>query len=166
MEFAINILEVKFKNLKKMTKHDLYSQALKYLIITTVVLMILIGAKSITGIYIPIHIVSAENNDLNFNAGDALILTSYERDEIKVNDVIVFNYVDIPTAHRIIGMYEIHGKLKLFTKGKFWLDTDHVVGKVMGHVPYVGMATKLIKDYIQELIWVVIFSSFASKSYK
>ena len=121
--------------------------------------MILTGAKSITGLYFPIHIVSAENNDLNFNAGDALILTSYERDEIKVNDVIVFNYVDIPAVHRIIGMYEIHGKLKLFTKGQLWLDADHVAGKVMGHVPYVGMVTKLIKYYIQELIWVVIFSS-------
>ena len=107
----MNNLEVRFKNLKKMTKHDLYSQALKYLIITAAVLMILIGAKSITGLYFPIHIVSAENRDINFNAGDALILTNCGGDEIKVNDVIVFNYVDIPTAHRIIGMYEIHGKL-------------------------------------------------------
>ena len=103
---------------------------------------------------------------LSFNAGDALILTSYEGDEIKVNDVIVFNYFDISAVHRIIGMYEIHGKLKLFTKGELWLAADHVTGKVMGHVPYVGMATKLIKDYIQELIWVVIFSSLYSKSYK
>ena len=35
----------------------------------------------------------------------------------------------------------------LYAKGQDWLHRDHVIGKAVGYIPYVGMATILMNDY-------------------
>ena len=99
-----------------------------------------------------------------FARGDLLFLTLGD-DPIRMNDITVFKIDgrDIPIVHRVIKVHESEGKTLVLTKGdnnpvddrglyargQKWLEKRHIIGRVKGHVPYVGMVTIIMNDYPQ-----------------
>ncbi|KAI8141413.1 SEC11-like 1 [Fennellomyces sp. T-0311] len=100
-----------------------------------------------------------------FDRGDLLVLSLPPNDPVDVNDICVFKLPgrDVPIVHRVIKLHDdvATGKQYLLTKGdnnprddrglydykQMWINREHVVGKVKGFVPYVGMLTILMNDY-------------------
>jgi signal peptidase len=101
-----------------------------------------------------------------FARGDLLVLTWWE-EPVRVNDIVVFKIDDrpIPIVHRASKVHEdIKGKRGyfltkgdnnnvddrgLYAPGQSWIQRRHIMGRVLAHVPYVGMVTILMNDYPQ-----------------
>ncbi|RUS28114.1 hypothetical protein BC938DRAFT_482297 [Jimgerdemannia flammicorona] len=102
-----------------------------------------------------------------FYRGDLLFLNMPTSESIKVGDICVFKIPgrDVPIVHRVVKLHDEYktGKQFLLTKGdnnqvddrglynqgQMWIHRDHVVGKVRGFLPYIGMVTILMNDYPQ-----------------
>ncbi|KAK2079951.1 hypothetical protein QBZ16_002346 [Prototheca wickerhamii] len=85
---------------------------------------------------------------------------------LDVGDVVVFNTGgrDIPIVHRIIKVHERQGNAShvdmltkgdnnwgddrtLYPRGMKWLNREHIQGRVVGYVPYLGQVTIIMNDY-------------------
>nr|CAG8474463.1 14190_t:CDS:2 [Entrophospora candida] len=98
--------------------------------------------------------------------GDLLFLTM-PKEPVKVGDIVVFKIQgrEVPIVHRVI---KLHNKAQsdkqyiltkgdnnqvddrgLYNKNQFWIHKEHLVGKVTGFLPYVGMITIVMNDYPQ-----------------
>ncbi|KAI9302470.1 signal peptidase I [Cunninghamella echinulata] len=128
----------------------------------------------------PIMVVLGASMDPAINRGDLLVLTLLQNEPIEINDVCVFKLSgrETPIVHRVV---KLHGDIKagkqyLLTKGdsnlsddrllynddQMWISEEHIIGKVKGFVPYVGMVTIIMNDY-PSIKYVVlgIFGLFA-----
>ena len=114
----------------------------------------------------PIVVVLSESMEPAFQRGDLLVLALWD-DPIRVNDITVFKIEgrEIPIVHRIVKVHEDPETNKyyyltkgdnnhwddrgLYNQGQDWIQKKDIVGRVMAHVPYVGMMTILMNDYPQ-----------------
>eukprot|EP01087_Luapelamoeba_hula_P010843 TRINITY_DN2890_c0_g1_i1.p1 TRINITY_DN2890_c0_g1~~TRINITY_DN2890_c0_g1_i1.p1 ORF type:complete len:123 (+),score=17.14 TRINITY_DN2890_c0_g1_i1:368-736(+) len=98
-----------------------------------------------------------------FYRGDLLFLTMSD-DQFHVGKIIVFKLDErpIPIVHRVVKVHEKpDGSVELLTKGdnnpvddrglyptgQLWLNRHHVIGRVKGYLPYVGMVTIIMTSY-------------------
>jgi len=100
--------------------------------------ILVIGSKSMTG---------------SINKGDAVIFESYENQEIKEGQIIIFDYNGIQTVHRVIEIKKVNGRLKYFTKGDAnknqddgYITTKDIHGIVKLKVKYIGYPTIWIRN--------------------
>eukprot|EP00887_Chlorella_sp_A99_P007335 scaffold2.g7335.t1 len=85
---------------------------------------------------------------------------------VQAGDIVVFNTDkrEIPIVHRIIKVHERAGNASrvdiltkgdnnwgddrsLYPKGQLWLNRGHIMGKVVGFLPYVGRVTIIMNDF-------------------
>ncbi|KAJ3115222.1 Signal peptidase complex catalytic subunit S11C [Phlyctochytrium bullatum] len=140
--------------------------------------MIWKGLTVVTNSESPIVVVLSESMEPAFHRGDLLFLSLGE-EAIKVGDICVFKIENkpVPIVHRVL---EVHnrdndGKQFLLTKGdhnhvddrglynphQMWINKEHVVGKVRGFLPYVGMITIILNDYPQlKVLLLVVLGLF------
>ncbi len=45
----------------------------------------------------------------------------------------------------------------LYNPGQFWVSKEDLMGRVLGHLPYLGMVTILINDYPQLKVALIVF---------
>lgn len=103
-----------------------------------------------------------------FVRGDLLFLAMTPA-PLKVGDIAVYKIKGqaIPIVHRVLEVHETllqlirNGKIKLLTKGdhnpvddrglynrgQLWIEPEDVMGRVYGHIPYLGMITIILNDY-------------------
>ncbi|EGF84301.1 hypothetical protein BATDEDRAFT_85317 [Batrachochytrium dendrobatidis JAM81] len=114
----------------------------------------------------PIVVVLSESMEPSFQRGDLLVLSMFS-DPIRVGDICVYKIKgkDIPIVHRVLELHESQTSNKtliltkgdynpvddrgLYNRGQLWIEPEDVVGRVVGHIPYMGMLTIILNDYPQ-----------------
>lgn len=62
-------------------------------------------------------VVGSESMTGTLNKGDAVIFERYDDQIIKEGQVIIFNYNDIQTIHRVVDIRKVNGEYRYYTKG-------------------------------------------------
>ncbi|SAM08192.1 hypothetical protein [Absidia glauca] len=154
-----------FAELKRMNARQVALQVLNILTILASALMIWKALALALNNESPIVVVLSGSMEPAFHRGDLLVLSLPKNEPIQVNDICVFKLPErpVPIVHRVIKLHDDAetGKQYLLTKGdnndgddrklydyrQMWIHQEHIVGKVRGFVPYVGMVTILMNDY-------------------
>uniref|UniRef100_A0A6B2G9S3 Signal peptidase complex catalytic subunit SEC11 n=1 Tax=Myxobolus squamalis TaxID=59785 RepID=A0A6B2G9S3_MYXSQ len=130
----------------------------------------------------PIVVVLSGSMEPAFHRGDLLFINHNWSEPVKAGHITVFKIVqkEIPIVHRTIIRHEQDEKSwKILTKGdnnnvhdrglynpgQNWVTPDHVMGRIRGTAPLVGMMTIIMNDYPPVkyallsimTIWVIIF---------
>ncbi|KAG9306869.1 hypothetical protein G9A89_002538 [Geosiphon pyriformis] len=158
--------------LRRMTKRQLATQILNFVMIISSALMVWKGLALYTNSESPIVVVLSGSMEPAFYRGDLLFLGMPD-EPVRVGDICVFKIPgrEVPIVHRVIKLHDERdtGKQFILTKGdnnqvddrglynpgQLWIHKEDIVGKVSGFLPYVGMVTILMNDYPQ-LKWVLI----------
>jgi signal peptidase len=139
-------------------------QLLAFATIVSTAYMIWKGLGVLMGTESPIVVVLSESMSPAFERGDILFLRN-NSSPIRSGDIVVFSVSgrDIPIVHRVLDVHEsrttgeisiltkgdnnsIHDR-GLYAKGQLWLKNSDVSGRVIGCLPYLGMATIILNDY-------------------
>ncbi|KAI8883861.1 SEC11-like protein C, partial [Backusella circina FSU 941] len=154
-----------FGELKRMNMRQVALQILNILTIGASALMIWKALAVVTNTESPIVVVLSGSMEPAFHRGDLLFLTLPRNEQININDICVFKLPErpIPIVHRVIKLHEDTATKKeyILTKGdnnalddrglydrrQMWIHKEHVVGKVKGFLPYVGMITIVMNDF-------------------
>lgn len=95
--------------------------------------MLVVGSRSMTG---------------TINKGDAIIYEKYDKQEIQKGQIIIFNYNDFQTIHRVVNIKEVNNEIRYYTKGDAnkELDDDYITDKEINglvklRVKYIGYPT-------------------------
>ncbi|XP_048227606.1 signal peptidase complex catalytic subunit SEC11C-like isoform X1 [Ricinus communis] len=93
-----------------------------------------------------------------FQRGDILFL-HMSKDPIRIGEIVVFNIdgCDIPIVHRVIEVHERKDTrdADILTKdddrvfyayGQYWLKSQHIMGRAVGFLPYVGWVTIVMTE--------------------
>ncbi|CAO3639898.1 unnamed protein product [Cunninghamella blakesleeana] len=152
-----------FGELKRMNARQVALQVLNILTVLASALMIWKSLALALNNESPIVVVLSGSMEPAFHRGDLLILQ--QNKPVQINDICVFKLPgrEVPIVHRVIKLHDDAktGKQYLLTKGdnntgddrllydrrQMWIHEDHIVGKVRGFVPYVGMVTIIMNDY-------------------
>ncbi|KAL2916882.1 Signal peptidase complex catalytic subunit [Polyrhizophydium stewartii] len=140
-------------------------QVLTFLLFVASALFTWRGLGLLLNLDTPVVVVISESMEPAFQRGDLLVLSMWSR-PISVGDICVYKRRSdpsgIPIVHRIVHTHKgPNGKRMMLTKGdnnpgndrglydagQQWLEEDDIVGRVAGHLPYVGMFTILLNDY-------------------
>ncbi|WPT16783.1 Signal peptidase complex catalytic subunit SEC11C [Picochlorum sp. SENEW3] len=155
-----------FSEIRNQPKRQMVQQAISLAMIITSALMIWKGLIVITKSESPIVVVLSGSMEPGFARGDILFLNQ-PRGAVHTGDIVVYNtnHRDIPIVHRIIKVHhhsldnttdaDILTKgdnnygddVSLYPRGMSWLNKTHVMGRVVGFLPYVGRATIIMNDY-------------------
>ncbi|GAB5592339.1 Signal peptidase complex catalytic subunit [Umbelopsis nana] len=156
-----------FEELRRLNKRQVALQVLNILMVLTSAMMIWKGLALVTNSESPIVVVLSGSMEPAFHRGDLLLLTNPASVPVQVGDICVFQipHRDIPIVHRVIKLHDDAktGKQYLLTKGdnnniddrglynarQMWIHKEHVVGRVKGFLPHVGIVTILMNDYPQ-----------------
>ncbi|KAJ8654700.1 signal peptidase I [Lichtheimia ornata] len=154
-----------FAELRRMNARQVALQVLNILTVISTALMIWKALGLTLNTESPIVVVLSGSMEPGFHRGDLLVLSMPSQDPVDVNDICVFKLPgrDVPIVHRVIKLHDdaVTKKQYLLTKGdnnarddrglydprQMWIHREHVVGKVKGFVPYVGMLTIMMNDY-------------------
>ncbi|KAK9813690.1 hypothetical protein WJX73_003835 [Symbiochloris irregularis] len=132
-------------------------------LIVTSALMIWKTLILVTGSESPVVVVLSGSMEPGFYRGDILFLNMGTA-PVRAGEVVVFSLDgrDIPIVHRVIKVHEkSHEDLDILTKGdanygddralynpgQKWLQQEHIMGRVIGYLPYVGQVTIIMNDY-------------------
>uniref|UniRef100_A0A7C8ZZ15 Signal peptidase complex catalytic subunit SEC11 n=1 Tax=Opuntia streptacantha TaxID=393608 RepID=A0A7C8ZZ15_OPUST len=118
----------------------------------------------ITACESPVVVVLTGSMEPGFRRGDVLFL-NMKASPIQSGEIVVFKIEgkEIPIVHRVITAHRRHNasEINLLTKGdsnylddswgiyadgQEWLEQHHVMGRVMGYLPYVGWATIVMTE--------------------
>jgi len=100
--------------------------------------IIVVGSGSMTG---------------TLNKGDAVIFEKYDNQQIEEGQVIIFNYNDIQTIHRVVDIQKVNGEYRYYTKGdankrndeEYRTDAD-IYALVELRVKYIGYPTLWVRE--------------------
>lgn len=127
-------------------KHVIYITAT---ITITVLLIMLVSCKFTYGILA----IGSGSMTGSINKGDAIVYKSYDNDDLRVGNVIVFDRNDIYTVHRIIAIENVNGVNHYFTKGDAnqnmdsgYVISNDIIGVYKFRIKYVGYPTLWIRD--------------------
>lgn len=100
--------------------------------------ILVVGSSSMTG---------------SLNKGDAIIYESYDNQMIQKGHVLLFNYNDVQTIHRVVEIKEVNGQIRYYTKGdsNLSLDDDYrtkkdIIGISRIRLKYIGYPTLLLRE--------------------
>ncbi|KAK1425428.1 hypothetical protein QVD17_20780 [Tagetes erecta] len=141
-----------------------FTQLVTMGMVMTSALMIWKGLMCITGSEAPIVVVLSGSMEPGFKRGDILFM-SMSKDPIRAGDILAFNVDghEIPIVHRAIEVHERQntGEVDVLTKGdnnnfgddmflyaqdQMWLNQDHITGRAVGFLPYVGWVTIILTE--------------------
>ena len=100
--------------------------------------IIVIGSGSMTG---------------TIDKGDAVLYERYDGANIKKGQVIIFNYGNIKTIHRIVEIRKVNGEIHYYTKGdanksndEGYITKNSIIGLVRYKIKYIGKPTLWFRD--------------------
>ncbi|KNA12360.1 hypothetical protein SOVF_126540 [Spinacia oleracea] len=119
----------------------------------------------VTGSKYPVVVVVSGSMEPGIQRGDVLFLITVRNRPIRSGDIVVFKIEgkDIPIVHRVIKVHRQHDSntFSLLTKGdanlwddsdgiyadgQLWLEDHHIIGRVIGYLPYFGWATIIMGE--------------------
>ncbi|KAG6599407.1 signal peptidase complex catalytic subunit SEC11C-like [Cucurbita moschata] len=151
------------ESFKSIKIRKVLSQAVSFGLIVSMASMIWKGLMCWTGSESPVVVVLSESMEPGFARGDILFLHMNE-DPIRAGEIVVYKIEGqvIPIVHRVIKVHETRdtGEVYILTKGdnnefddillyakdQLWLERQHLMGKAIGFLPYVGYATIIMTD--------------------
>ncbi|KAK9717289.1 Signal peptidase complex catalytic subunit [Basidiobolus ranarum] len=152
--------------LRRMSVRQLTIQVLNVMMVVSSALMVWKGMGIWANSESPIVVVLSGSMEPAFYRGDLLFL-SMSQEPVRVGDITVFKIKgrDIPIVHRVLKVHEEkdNGNTLILTKGdnnpvddrglynrgQYWIAPEDIIGRVKGHMPYLGMVTILMNDYPQ-----------------
>ncbi len=161
---------------RKFNARTLFQQVINLALVVSSALVIWKLLIVYTKCQSPIVVVLSGSMEPGFYRGDLLFLSNLieRNDPIKIGDIVVFQLHgrDIPIVHRVLRLHQSSNYqdedtsapakfLKILTKGdnnqiddrglyiegQEWLDESHIMGRVKGMLPYMGMITIIMNDY-------------------
>lgn len=100
-----------------------------------------------------LFVIKTESMTGELNVGDAVIYESYEDQEIRVGEVIVFRRGETVTIHRVIEIKQVNGEARYYTKGDAndspdlgYVVESEIVGIPTVKLPYVGYPTLWVRE--------------------
>lgn len=153
-----------FATLRRMNIRQYLTQGVQLGLIVTSALMIWKSLMLITGSESPVVVVLSGSMEPGFQRGDILFL-NLGTSPIRTGEIVVFNIAgrDIPIVHRVIKVHEHRSDdavdiltkgdnnygddRALYAPGQDWLNKEHIMGRAVGFLPYVGMVTIVMNDY-------------------
>lgn len=126
-------------------------------------LMIWKGLMCITGSESPVVVVLSGSMEPGFRRGDILFLHMGNA-PVRAGEIVVFHIDgrDIPIVHRVIKVHQDRdtGEVEVLTKGdnnygddrllyaqgQMWLNRQHIMGRAVGFLPYVGWVTIIMTE--------------------
>ena len=104
--------------------------------------IIVIGSDSMTG---------------TINKGDAVIFKKYNNELIDEGQVIIFEYNNIKTVHRVVNRKSVNGEIRYITKGDSnkkedggYRKSDNIRGIVKIRIKYIGLPTLWFRSLFGE----------------
>ncbi|KAJ9140968.1 hypothetical protein P3X46_031556 [Hevea brasiliensis] len=152
------------------------SQAVTLGMIVSSALIIWKTLMCITGSESPVVVVLSESMEPGFKRGDILFL-HMNKDPIRTGEIVVFNVEgrDIPIVHRVIEVHERQDTRDvdiltkgdnnkqddrlLYSHGQHWLKPQHILGRAVGFLPYVGWVTIVMTE--KPLVKYILISALA-----
>ncbi|KAK3004033.1 hypothetical protein RJ639_019941 [Escallonia herrerae] len=140
------------------------TQAINLGVIITHALMLWKLWICLSGSGSPVVVVLTGSMEPGFRKGDVLFL--YLNDSpIRSGEIVVFQVEgrDIPIVHRAIMVHQrrngdefniltkgdnnsVDDRHGIYADGQLWLERNHIIGRVMGYLPYVGWATIIMTE--------------------
>ncbi|XP_042422475.1 signal peptidase complex catalytic subunit SEC11A-like isoform X5 [Zingiber officinale] len=117
----------------------------------------------VTGTESPVVVVLSGSMEPGFQRGDILFL-NMGKEPIRAGEIVVFNFnrSEIPIVHRVIELHERQDTREisiltkgdnndendrvLYAKGHLWLQKQHIMGRAIGFLPYVGWITIVLTE--------------------
>jgi signal peptidase I len=100
-----------------------------------------------------IIVVGSESMTGTINKGDAVVFEKYTNQEIKNGQVIIFNYNNIQTIHRVVEVQRINGEYRYYTQGdankrkdEDYRTKEDIYALVDLKVKYIGYPTLLVRE--------------------
>lgn len=119
------------------------------LLVIAALLVMLISCQFRYGIIV----VGSESMTGTLNKGDAVIFEKYTNQEIEEGQVIIFNYNDIQTIHRVVDIQKVNGEYRYYTKGdankrddEGYRTDDDIYALVRLRVKYIGYPTLWVRE--------------------
>lgn len=128
-------------------KREIIGTSILLLIMTSFIMLIscqfrygilVIGSKSMTG---------------TLNMGDSVIFEKYKEQDIKLGQIVVFDYNGLQTIHRVIDIKEVNGESRYYTKGDAnkindvgYITDEKIYGLVKLKVKYIGYPTIYVRS--------------------
>ena len=120
-----------------------------FLIVLSALLVMLISCQFKYGIIV----VGSESMTGTLNVGDAVIFEKYENQEIQIGQVIIFDYNNIQTIHRVIDVQRVNGEYRYYTQGDAnsrkdddYRTKEDIYALVDLRVKYIGYPTLWVRD--------------------
>uniref|UniRef100_A0A0D6R6T3 Signal peptidase complex catalytic subunit SEC11 n=1 Tax=Araucaria cunninghamii TaxID=56994 RepID=A0A0D6R6T3_ARACU len=151
------------ESIKSLQIRQVAMQAISLGMIVTSALIIWKGLMCVTGSESPVVVVLSGSMEPGFKRGDILFL-HMSKAPIRAGEIVVF-HVDgreIPIVHRVIKVHERAdtGEVDVLTKGdnnfgddrllyadgQLWLQKQHIMGRAVGFLPYVGWVTIIMTE--------------------
>ncbi|KAK9862134.1 hypothetical protein WJX84_007540 [Apatococcus fuscideae] len=172
MEAVRRLLKDQYQELVSLNFRGLLLQGTNLGLVVTSALIIWRALILITGSESPVVVVLSGSMEPGFFRGDILFL--YQSNApVRTGEIVVFKldhrkrepgHDDIPIVHRAVTVHEREpgGMINILTKGDAnrendlvggiydgiqWLNKQHVMGRVVGYLPYVGQVTLIMNDY-------------------
>ena len=124
-----------------------------FLIIIAALLVMLISCQFKYGIIV----VGSGSMTGTLNKGDAVIFEKYNGQEIEVGQVIIFDYNNIQTIHRVIDIQKVNGEYRYYTKGDAngrkdddYRTVDDIHALVKLRVEYIGYPTLWVRNIFSD----------------
>lgn len=100
-----------------------------------------------------IIVVGSESMTGTINKGDAVVFEKYTNQEIKKGQVIIFNYNNIQTIHRVVEVQRINGEYRYYTQGdankrkdEDYRTKEDIYALVDLKVKYIGYPTLWVRE--------------------
>jgi len=152
-----------YTHLKSMDRRQFATQCLALSLIVCSAIMIWKGLVVCSGSESPVVVVLSGSMEPAFYRGDILFLWMGSR-QLEVGEIVVFKIKgrEIPIVHRLFEMHKnkpLDANILtkgdnnpvddrgLYNPGQLWLETDDVMGRAQGFLPYVGQITIQLTDY-------------------
>lgn len=146
------ILEKQFSNndftvARNEKKKEIIGNTVLLVIIT--LLIMLISCKFKYGILV----IGSGSMTGTIDKGDAVIFESYDDQNIRKGQVIIFDYNGIRTVHRVVDMKNVNGEYRYYTKGDAnekidggYITNEQIHGLVKLKIKYIGYPTLWLRD--------------------
>lgn len=98
-------------------------------------------------------VIATESMTGSVNKGDAIIYEQYDNQTIKTGQILVFESDGKRTVHRVVGMEEIDGQLRFYTKGDAndaadagYVTRQDIIGVESLKIKYLGCPTVWLRE--------------------
>ncbi len=103
-----------------------------------------------------ILVIGSESMTGSINKGDAIIYKRYDDENIKIGQIIVFDYNDLKLVHRVVNIETVNGEVRYYTKGDInknndieYRTKDDIVGISKLKIKYIGIPTLWLHELFQ-----------------